>query len=137
LGLGATYDLNKMESGKYTLDNNDSGLSSKVEDHYSIYLQPTYALNDSTSLFVKVGYHSVKSTIDDSVMQFFLLPKTTKTLNGLGYGFGITTFLNANLFVKTEIGFVDYGSTAIAAQGAYTKHELTSTSGTVSLGYKF
>lgn len=145
IGTGVTYDLNQARTGTSENIVDDVGsfsATTKSKHHYSLYIQPTYALNESTALFAKVGYHSTRITINDDGGQILgSFNKTSKDLNGVGYGFGIMAFINKNVFIKTEMEFVNYQRTHISYPNS-TNHgnltyKLTSAAGIVSLGYRF
>ena len=129
ISFGATYDLDKIKAGSAT-DGNDVKLS--LKDHYSLYIEPTYAFNNSTALFAKLAYHEAKGTLSvDSV-------SASDDFKGWGYGFGIKTFLNNNVFVKVEASLVEYDK---QTDNAGTEDEVSfkpeTVSGLISIGYKF
>jgi opacity protein-like surface antigen len=129
ISFGATYDLDKIKAGSAT-DGNDVKLS--LKDHYSLYIEPTYAFNNSTALFAKLGYHEAKGTV--SVVG----ESESDDFKGWGYGFGIKTFLNNNVFVKAEASLIEYDK---ETRNAGTSDEVSfkpeTVSGLISIGYKF
>jgi opacity protein-like surface antigen len=60
-------------------------------------------------------------------------------LHGFGYGFGLMTFLNENIFAKVEVEIVDYRKTNLQYTGGSDsgRYRLNTTSGIFSLGYRF
>jgi opacity protein-like surface antigen len=143
IGGGISYDLNSARTGTSENIVDGSGnfsATTKAKHHYSIYVQPTYAFTDTTALFAKLGYHSARITINDNEgMLISNFNQTSKDVNGVGYGFGIMTFLNKNVFVKTELEFVNYQRTHVnyPARSGNLTYKLTSAAGIVSVGYRF
>lgn len=146
LGLGATYDINDTTAGESKNNVTVSGnyvATSKVKNHYSIYLQPTYALSDKTALFAKIAYHNAKVEISDSgqLIQGGVNHYQDR-IKGAGYGFGFMHFVDKNIFVKAEIEWVEYNKKSIPREyhtgaSGTLKYKLTSTAGVLSLGYRF
>jgi opacity protein-like surface antigen len=138
LGFGVTYDFNKSKSGTFAYDDGPGqtgSISLTGKNHYSVYFQPTYALNNTTALFAKVGYHSIKGTItavgDEGNYS------AGRTFTGVGYGVGVKTFLNKNIYVQAEAQIVDFGKKS-ETDGDYTQTvKIKSTAGILSIGYKF
>jgi opacity protein-like surface antigen len=130
----------------HSLKNGEAGYSSnftgsykanvKSESHYSAYIQPTYALNSSTALFLKASYHETKVNIRDNGI-LYIVNDYTKTLHGFGLGFGAMVFLNDNIFTKLEMEYVDYSQERIAYNSSSVGYKLSTTSGTLSIGYRF
>jgi hypothetical protein len=65
VSLGATYDFNDSEANFVTFNDavNTVSIKGKLKDHYSLYIQPTYLLNNSTGIFAKVSYNYAKNSI--------------------------------------------------------------------------
>jgi opacity protein-like surface antigen len=132
ISIGATYDFDKIKGGAMGTDTDNLKLS--LKDHYSFYIEPAYAFNNSTALFAKLGYHqakgSVKLTGDDNATG-------SKNFEGWGYGFGIKTFLNNNVFVKAEASLVEYDKETYGSGANVVGFEPQTVSGLISIGYKF
>lgn len=130
VALGATYDLNNAKSGNFMISGNDGSMGASIElkDHYSFYLQPTYLLAPTTGVFLKVGYNSTKAELRASNGQ-----SQSGTFDGVGYGLGVKTFVNQNVYLQAEASWVDYGS----KQENGADFKVKASSGTVSLGYQF
>ena len=131
ISIGATYDFDKIKAGSAGVDFFDDGTDLKLslKDHYSFYVEPAYAFNNSTALFAKLGYHQAKgSASSDGVT-------VSKNFEGWGYGFGIKTFLNNNVFVKAEASLVEYDKETFTQIAGSVKPETVS--GLISIGYKF
>lgn len=143
LGVGITYDFGKTKAGNTSLSYRGEddefvlvdGLKASIEDHKSIYIQPTYIVSSTTGLFAKLGYHDA----DYKLTHVGYGVSDSANLKGWGYGFGVKTFINNNLFIQAEAQQINYGSES------YTYAEGSSTitvkpkvySGTISIGYKF
>jgi opacity protein-like surface antigen len=131
--LGATYDFDKIKAGSIG-DTTDS-LKLSLKNHYSFYIEPTYAFNNSTALFAKLGYHQAKGSVNLNID-----PDTasgSKDFDGWGYGFGIKTFLNSNVFIKAEASLVEYDKESFNDGDAAVGFKPETVSGLISIGYKF
>ena len=117
VGFGATYDLTNQDMGS------GGGYTLKAKDHYSIYVAPTYVLNENSALFLKAGYHKVKGELGGYSENF----------SGWGYGAGMKFMLDKNLYVQAELQRVNYGSET----GGGASIEPTSSAGIISIGHKF
>lgn len=142
LGGGVSYDLQKQTVGQNHSYVNSVDRNARVtaKNHYSIYLQPTYATSNQTALFAKLGYHSTRATFSDQNGQILsgFGNSRTKDLQGVGYGFGFMHFLNSNVFAKGEIEFVNYKAASLNyGTSGHANLKLSSTAGIMSLGYKF
>jgi opacity protein-like surface antigen len=132
ISIGATYDFNKIKAGSVTYGE-DYSLKASLKDHYSFYVEPTYAFNNSTALFAKLGYHQAKGSVTDVIDG--VSTTESKNFEGWGYGFGIKTFLNNNVFIKAEASLVEYDKETFNELGLDFKPETVS--GLISIGYKF
>jgi opacity protein-like surface antigen len=140
LSIGGTYDLTKSkvkptEFFDGTAEETTT-IQSELKDHYSLYLQPTYLLNDSTGLFAKLSYNFVKSVGKISVDADSV--SNSKNLEGWGYGIGAKTFLDKNLYVQVEGGYVEYENHTVNFDADISSsHKPKVLSALVSVGYKF
>jgi len=131
VGFGFTYDLAKSKSGEIT---GDGSIGLETKDHYSVYVQPQYLLNNTTSVFGKLGYHKIKGAISGSYAANF----TTSNFNGIGYGVGIKTFIDKNLFIQVEGQIVDFKKKSEDyGDGEVVSYKPKSSAGIITLGYKF
>jgi opacity protein-like surface antigen len=100
----------------------------------SVYIEPTYILNDTTAVFGKLSYNRVNSTVyfygDDPDAA------DSKTISGTGIGVGVTHFLTKDLFLKAEIESVHYGNNTYDGYSPYAA-KTKQTNSTISLGVKF
>ncbi len=139
MGVGLSYDLSKTKSGGAQLADGVDTETIKFEgkNHYSIYLQPTYALSNTTAIFGKIGYHSLKGTetyshtTDDGY-------SVSSRFKGIGYGVGIKTFIDKNVYIQAEAQLIDFKSKTVSYEDASSVvYKTKSTVGTVSVGYRF
>ncbi len=138
LGVGVSYDLGKTKSGDARfVDGSDvETINFKGKDHYSVYLQPTYALTNTTAVFAKLGYHSIKgtetytSTVDGDY-------SASSRYKGMGYGVGVKTFIDKNLYIQAEAQIVDFKSKTFTDDAGSVSYKVKSNAGIVSIGYKF
>ena len=143
ISIGATYDFSKSESEilSGTDENGDAAsVKGKLKDHYSVYLQPTYLINSSTGIFAKASYNFAKASYTISVNEDSL--SISDDVNGWGYGLGIKSFLNNNLFIQAEGSLTKYDRTSKNLEGdtgiiydISSKPEVLSA--IISIGYKF
>lgn len=103
-----------------TSGGNSIGYRSKfiVNTHYGFSLLPGLKLNDSSLLFVRLGYYLARlkgqesRTINDGT------PITNNTSNwsgGLGYGLGLEEAITDNFSLRGEYTHIDYRSFAASA----------------------
>ena len=113
--LGATIDLNDSEllklNGKFNnLPSKDFKVTEK--NHFSLFVAPTYQLNDSTLGFVKLAYHRSKVEMENNINwsnEFSSWSRSSsKTLNGYGVGFGVRSHLYNNIYANLELQRVMY-----------------------------
>ena len=133
ISIGATYDFDKIKGG--SLGAGAESLKLSLKDHYSFYIEPTYAFNNSTALFAKLGYHQAKGSVNLAIEGESATG--SKNFEGWGYGFGIKTFLNNNVFVKAEASLVEYDKETYGSGGDAVGFKPETVSGLISIGYKF
>ncbi len=141
IGGGTSYDLSSFRAAK-TNTNTNSVLSdsrSNASHHFSVYVQPTYALNRQTALFTKIGYHLVRvNLIGQNEESSSGSLDYLNSMDGIGYSLGLMTFLDKDVFIKTEIEYVDYKKVSTAYNDAgRLYYKLTTISGIFSIGYRF
>ena len=142
MSIGGTYDFSKSESEMLsgTDENGDATtIKGNLKDHYSIYLQPTYLINSSTGIFAKASYNFAKANYTATVGADSL--KVSENVNGWGYGLGIKSFLNNNLFIQAEGSLTKYDKTSKNLTGEESNYNISVEpevlSAIVSIGYKF
>jgi len=126
VGFGLTYDLSSPKVINVS-DQSSSGLTTdgKLNNHYSIYIEPGYAFNDSSLGYFKLGYHSGKMALEG----------VSKSITGTGYGFGMRHLIDKNLYLNLGVESITYNSATYSDLSATA--QLTQTLATVGIGYKF
>ena len=146
ISLGATYDLTESKNDIISADDGMNGtakISAKLKDHYSLYVQPTYALSNNTAVFAKVGYNFAKSEIKLTASDGSDTDSLTysQNLNAWSYGAGVKTFLTSNAFLQFEGSLTSYDTqnkTFTGSLDTYTfSHKPEVLAALVSIGYKF
>jgi opacity protein-like surface antigen len=134
IGIGMTLDLANTHAGT------QSALWGPVEttmkEHFSAYIQPTYALDESSAVFAKIGYHSVKVEAVGQPGANWLDDKFH--IQGIGYGVGYKRFINDNFFVQAEVQFVDYRNKSFNDGFGYVwNYQQNTTAGILTAGFRF
>jgi opacity protein-like surface antigen len=112
----------------------------------SIFLQPSYIINENTLGFLKLGYHNMPMRYSDgySLGMFPNGPPVSKSqnLDGIGIGAGVEFFFNKNVLFKVEAEHIQYekmnipsGNTVTSSGGGNLKP--SSNNLTISVGYQF
>jgi len=132
IGLGATYDLNDTDAG--TQIYNNENIRAELQNHSSIYVQPTYVIDDASAVFAKVGYHKARTKVTG--------PNTVWTddnvsVEGFGYGLGYKRLIRKNLFIQGEILFVNYDDESLISGPLSYEYKQKARSAVVTLGYRF
>ena len=136
-GLGATYVPMKAKFGA----GNSSGTPSvantgEIKDHYSVYIQPGYAITKDSALYGKLSYNHADFKITGANVS-----QQPGDLEGWGYGIGLKTFLTPNAFVQVEASYTEYASLTAKETANSTNSTVTGkpkiSAGTVTFGYKF
>lgn len=140
LMFGATVDLNDSEllnlNGKFrNLPSKDFSVTEK--NHFSLFVAPTYQLNDSTLGFLKLAYHRSKVEMENNINwsnQFTSWSRSSsKTLNGYGVGLGVRSHLFNNIYANLELQRVMYSTDSIVTADLGTG----TTIGSFGLSYSF
>ena len=139
IGLGFTYGLNDTDAGTVA-----SILKFKIEDQRSVYIQPTYAFNNSFAAYGKIGYHEMdgKATLTQNLFinnQNYGLAAGSASgeFKGIGYGFGLKGLINQNTYIQAEVQYVDYDSEGGGSANNVGSFKPETVSGIISIGYKF
>ena len=130
IAIGATYDFDKTKVG--SINDSSNSLAFTLDDHYSLYIQPSYAVSNNTAVFAKLGYHEAKGKITVTSGSGYGA-SATADFSGLGYGFGIKTLLSNNIYIQAEAGLIQYDKETKSSVGFEPEVVL----GTISIGYKF
>jgi opacity protein-like surface antigen len=138
--FGATVDLNDSEllnlNGKFrNLPSKDFTVTEK--NHVSLFVAPTYQLNDSTLGFLKLAYHRSKVEMENNINwsnNFTSWSRSSsKTLNGYGVGLGVRSHLYNNIYANLELQRVMYSTDSIVTADLGTG----TTIGSFGLSYSF
>jgi hypothetical protein len=127
LALGMTYDLGDSTAINATTMSNlaDNSNPMLVKSHYSINIEPGYALTESNLAYLKLAYHRANSYQSGLSID--------KVITGTGYGIGTKYLMSKNTFFSLEIQKTTYNSYTYETNSV--TH--TSTLGSVGFGYKF
>lgn len=122
LGIKATFDTKNGEYG--------SSLEREVKEksHYSIAVEPGYAINDKVLVFGILAYHKAKAE--------YIAEESSKgsaNVTGFGYGVGAKYALANHLFLMAEVQKINYGSKTIGEASI----KPASTVVALGLGYHF
>jgi len=129
LSVGATYDLTDSDLDDVLIEN----FKTKLQDHYSLYLQPTFLVNNNTGIFGKLSYNFAKYTgtvIEDG-------RSASNDLEGWGYGIGAKTFLTNSIYIQVEGNYVEYDTYSAILDGTTFSGKPKVLSALMSVGYKF
>jgi opacity protein-like surface antigen len=138
--FGAAIDLNDSEllklNGKF---NNFPSKDFKVteKNHFSLFVAPTYQLNDSTLGFLKLAYHRSKVEMENNINWSNDFTSwsgsSSKTLNGYGVGLGVRSHIYNNIYANIELQRVMYSTDSIVTADLGTG----TTIGSFGLSYSF
>ena len=127
--LGASYTAGKSKASTSAY----VGTTNAVYDNmYALYVAPTYVVNDTTAIFAKASYNSASARLSFTTTEGAYV-SDKNTIDGFGYGVGITTFVSKDVFLKAELEKINYGSNDI--DGAVLKSR--ETNATIAVGIKF
>jgi hypothetical protein len=139
IGIGATYLAGEAEFGLGNADSVESGaknFTGKIKDHYTVYIQPGYAVSKDSAVYGKLSYNHADFNVSNALKQ-------PGDLEGWGAGVGLKTFLTANTFVQAEASYTEYDTltatkTATGGTGLVTASGKPAiAAGTITIGYKF
>ena len=80
----------------------------ELENHATLYLQPTYSLGDGLSVFGKVGYSHADLQVTSSNTSTSSTLNKKDDLEGYLVGFGVQKNIDKNTFVRFEANYTDY-----------------------------
>ena len=139
IGIGATYLAGEAEFGLGTADSSSDATKTfkgKIKDHYTVYIQPGYAVSKDSAVYGKLSYNHADFNVSNAVKQ-------PGDLQGWGAGIGLKTFLTSNTFVQAEASYTEYDTltatrTATGGTGLVTASGTPAiAAGTITIGYKF
>lgn len=129
VGLQANYELKNGEFGNGTSENQNISIEQK--NHYSLAVEPGYALNDHTLLFGILAYHSTKATLDATGEPNEA--QGSATLHGIGYGLGAKYSFSGHILGAVDFQRINYNSATI--QGYNIKPSTNAVA--LGVGYHF
>lgn len=125
LGAGVSVGVGDLKGGEY---NSGGTFNVKQKEAYSLFVAPGVALNDSVLLYGKVAALSGKAELTGPGVS------GSATANGVGYGLGVQSYLNKNLFIQGELMQNNYNEVDI---NPTTKGKLNSAIFSIGVGYRF
>ena len=145
IALGLDYvpfkaEIESVPSGTGT------GFTADLEDHYTVYIQPSKKLDNGLSIFAKVGYSSADLKISDLKKQATSTGAGTastdtgskQNLEGPMIGLGVEKQFANNAFVRLEVSYTDYDEISYTnSNGKILKASSELTAGHLSIGKKF
>lgn len=123
LGLGASYSLGTRKAGSLGTPATDF----TTRNTASIDISPSYAISDSLLVYGKV------SSVGLTVVSTFGNNESSDSLSGFGYGLGLRSMLDKNLYIQAGYDINRYN------EKASTSNIFSGSSNIFSLGagYKF
>jgi len=121
--VGATYALGDLKAGSI---NTSPKFTIKAKNLYTIYAEPAI-VNGNTAFYGKLAYIATKGAITASTANY------NQNFSGTGYGVGIRTLVDKNLYLQVEFMNSNFRSKTVDG----TTVEPNGTIGTVGIGYKF
>ena len=108
-----------------------------VEDHYTVYLQPGFMVNDSTTLYGTVGLS--RATINGkSVSLTHTDINNSQDLDGTVLGAGIKTVKDNGLFIKLDYKETSYDTISFTtSNNTKASADLDNTTFALSIGKQF
>ena len=128
LSVGATYALTDAKAGNF-VDNNNGAVTTKLKKQNSIYIEPGFLVAPSTLAYGKISFDS--ATLDLSSAA----GNGTADSKGTGFGIGIRTVLDKNLFLQIEAKQTVFDKARVS--GNDVDHKTKTTTASVGIGYKF
>ena len=118
-------DIDKRSITQSTLGAKADGAASSgtnsveatVEDHYTVYLQPGYMINDSTMLYGTVGFANA-SINGKSVSITHTNISKSQDLDGTVFGAGIKTVRDNGLFIKLDYKETSYDTVSFTTSNS-------------------
>lgn len=140
LDIGASYLSGEAKMEALTDDTAARGdVSFKVDDVRTIFIAPTVALSDTSSVYVKVGLAEADIGVTGDIT-------TPADLSGTNVAIGTRSVLESGIFIRTEAGMIDYNGISAHGKGGATNAIATTTSysaeptvayGSVTIGMRF
>ena len=119
LGMGTNIGFGDLKAGNFARG------QAKIKDSYSLYIAPSYAINNTFLAYGKLAYLNAKA--------LNALGKSINFDNGFGYGVGLQIMYTKNWFGQAELMINQYSDSASANETAKLKNGVYS----LTAGYKF
>ena len=129
IGLGGTYTIGDTKAGTATV--NGIGVTATgTNPQFGLYIEPGFAVGSSTELYGKLSYNRMDGKL---LLTNGTSVGGTLTFSGVGFGAGVRTFFDKNLYAQVEFNQVNYsGQTSFGIT-----YKPSGTSGSLGMGYKF
>lgn len=127
LGLGLDLGVGDLKSGEFTIGG--ALVNVKQKEAYSLFVAPGVALNDSVLLYGKVAALSGKFEASGAG------GSVSTTVSGVGYGLGVQSYLNKNLFIQGEFMQNNYNDRTFTLNNETDKNNSSIFS--IGVGYRF
>jgi len=167
IGVAASYSSGntKANSRASVSDTAYENSSVKLSNEFALAVRPSWALSNDFMIYASLAYHNTDMKAASSLtLPSYANVDTglnsvsdSKRINGVGFGVGFVYNIDKNWFIKQDIERVYYESTTLNAAdsgtwtetygsqtqnnswsyGSSTKIEPTTTSGVLSIGYRF
>jgi len=126
--VGMSYNLTSPEIFNQQ-DSDGSYLKGKLKSSYALFVEPGTKLTDNTLLYGKISYE--KSKLEASSDGGML----SKSISGMGYGFGVRTMLDKQMYLQVEVKRIGFSTKAFDEAGV--DFQPSSTIGSVGIGWRF
>jgi len=140
IDIGASYLSGEAKMEALTDDTAARGnVSFKVDDVRTIFIAPTLALSETSSLYVKVGLAEADIGVSGDI-------STPSDLSGTNLAIGTRSVLPSGIFIRTEAGMISYNGISAHGKGGATNAIPVTTSysaeptvayGSITLGFRF
>jgi opacity protein-like surface antigen len=119
-----------------TITTGTNSIKVELKNHATLYVQPTYKINNDTSWFFKLGY--AQADVQASGASLSSTINTKDTMSGPVVGLGMQQNINKDFFVRFEANYTDYDTVSYTNTGGTTvSAEPTMYSAKISLAKRF
>jgi len=84
-------------------------------DHYTFYLQPTFAISDTAAVFVKFGYSEAELDVTGQT-----LASKPSEIKGTTFSAGTKVNLANGMYIQSEAGMTEYDTITATGEGVTT-----------------
>ena len=140
VSIGGTYTPGEAEISHHDDAANSADIKVEASDFYTVYIQPSISVTDSSAIFIKAGYASA----DLAITGDFTGTKSTK-LEGSTISMGTKSIFPSGIYFQTEAGITEYdgifvndiGTSDTDGAKGDVKADPSLAFGTVTIGMKF